>query len=82
MPIVIKEVMVKTTVERKTLQWSQPAEDALKALKQEILAELAEDVRVQHTRKYKKDRLTHYGRTEEIGNHSLCGQEILVGNGQ
>ncbi|MEL5895806.1 DUF5908 family protein [Bacteroides sp. GD17] len=56
MPIVIKEVMVKTTVERKTLQWSQPAEDALKALKQEILAELAEDVRVQHTRKYKKDR--------------------------
>lgn len=56
MPIVIKEVMVKTTVERKTLQWSQPSEDALRVLKQEILAELGDNTRVQHTRKNRKDR--------------------------
>lgn len=56
MPIVIKEVMVKTTVERKTLQWSQPSEDVLKVLKKEILAELGENIRVQPTRKNKKDR--------------------------
>lgn len=56
MPIVIKEVMVKTTVERKTLQWSQPSEEVLRALKKEILAELGENTRVQHPRKNKKDR--------------------------
>lgn len=56
MPIVIKEVIVKTTVERKAVQWSQPDVESMKALKQEILTELAEGIRVQHTRKNKKDR--------------------------
>ena len=56
MPIVIKEVMVKTTVERKTLQWLQSSEEILKVLKEEILAELGENNWVQHTRKNKKDR--------------------------
>lgn len=56
MPIVIKEVMVKTTVERKTLQWSQPSEEVLRVLKMEILAELGENNRIQYTRKNKKER--------------------------
>lgn len=48
--------MVKTTVERKALQWLQPSEEVLKVLKKQILAELGENNQVQHIRKNKKDR--------------------------
>lgn len=56
MPIVIKEVIVKTTVERKEPQWSQPAEEIVKVVKQEILAELAGKTLTQPVRKGQKDR--------------------------
>lgn len=41
MPIVIKEVIVRTTVEKKSPQWSEQSEDIAKAVKEEVLAELA-----------------------------------------
>lgn len=56
MAIVIKEVIVKTTVESKELQWSQPSEDIVKVVKQEVLAELAEHTSIQPVRKYRKNR--------------------------
>lgn len=56
MAIVIKEVIVKTTVEHKVSQWSQPSEEIVRKLKQEILAELAEYSRLQPTRKDRKNR--------------------------
>lgn len=57
MAIVIKEVIVKTTVERKVPQWSQPTEEIVRKLKQEILAELAEYSQMQPTmRKDRKNR--------------------------
>lgn len=56
MAIIIKEVIVKTTVEHKASQWSQPSEETVKKLKQEILAELAEYARMQPTRKERKNR--------------------------
>lgn len=51
MAIVIKEVIVKTIVERKVPQWSQPSEEIVRKLKQEILAELAEYSQMQPTNK-------------------------------
>ena len=56
MTIVIKEVIVKTTVERKETQWSQPTKDIVKVVKQEVLAELAEHIYPQPVRKRQKDR--------------------------
>lgn len=57
MAIVIKEVIVKTTVERKVPQWSQPTEEIVRKLKQEILAELTEYSQMQPTmRKDRKNR--------------------------
>lgn len=41
MPIVIKEVIVRTTVEKKSPQWSEQSEDIAKTVKEEVLAELA-----------------------------------------
>ncbi len=57
MTIVVKEVIVKTTVERRVPQWSQPSEEIVKVVKQEVLAELAEyTTKVQSIRKRQKDR--------------------------
>lgn len=54
MAIVIKEVIVKTTVEHKVPQWSQPTEEIVRKLKQEILTELAEYSQMQPA--MKRDR--------------------------
>lgn len=43
MPIVIKEIVVKTTVEKKTPQWSQLNEELLFQLKQMLLEKLETD---------------------------------------
>lgn len=56
MAIVIKEVIVKTTVERKETQWSQPSKDIVKVVKKEVLAELARYTDVQPMKKGRKDR--------------------------
>ena len=56
MAIVIKEVIVKTTVERKEPQWSQPTKDIVKQVKQEVLAEFAEHISSQPVRRRNKDR--------------------------
>lgn len=56
MAIVIKEVIVKTTVESKDPQWFQPSEDIVRVVKREVLAELAEHSPTQPVRKYRKDR--------------------------
>ncbi len=57
MTIVVKEVIVKTTVELREPQWSQPSEEIVKVVKQEVLAELAEyTTKVQSIRKRQKDR--------------------------
>lgn len=56
MAIVIKEIIVKTTVERKASQWLQPSEEAMKKLKQEILTELSENSWMQSTKRDRKNR--------------------------
>lgn len=56
MAIVIKEVIVKTTVERKETQWSQSSRDIVKEVKQEVLAELADHTYSQPVRRRQKDR--------------------------
>lgn len=56
MPIVIKEVIVKTTVESKTSQGWQPPQQMVEAMKREILSELTEESRTQRGRKERKDR--------------------------
>lgn len=57
MPIVIKEVIVRTTVEKKSPQWSEQSEDIAKTVKEEVLAELAvANVPENPVRKGQKDR--------------------------
>lgn len=56
MAIVIKEVIVKTTVERKEPQWSQMPEDLVRVVKREVLAELVENSCTQPVKKNRKDR--------------------------
>lgn len=56
MAIVIKEVIVKTTVERKETQWSQSPKDIVKVVKKEVLAALAEHAYIQPVRKQRKER--------------------------
>lgn len=56
MAIVIKEIVVKTTVERTIPQWSQPSDEIIRRLKREILAELAGKESKQSSREGKKNR--------------------------
>lgn len=56
MAIVIKEVIVKTTVERKDSQWSSIPEDLVRVVKREVLAELVENSRTQPVKRSRKDR--------------------------
>lgn len=56
MPIVIKEVIVKTTVERQAPQWPQLPERLAEEVKREVLAELEEEIRLQERRKNRKNR--------------------------
>lgn len=58
MPIVIKEVIVKTTVERTVPQYSQSIDSqVIDRVKQQVLAELSgTEPTLSKGRKYKKDR--------------------------
>lgn len=58
MPIVIKEVIVKTTVERAVPQYSQSIDvQVIERVKRQVLAELAgTEPASTNNRRYKKDR--------------------------
>lgn len=57
MPIVIKEVIVKTTVEKKTPQWSQTSEEQIiEAVKRQILEELSVNGQTSRLKRDKKNR--------------------------
>lgn len=56
MPIVIKEVIVKTTVEQQAPQWSQLPEQWAETVKREVLTELTEEMRWHRREKSRKNR--------------------------
>ena len=56
MPIVIKEIIVKTTVERSAPRDSASDERLVEEVKRKVLEELGEESRRQGTRKDRKDR--------------------------
>lgn len=56
MPIVIKEVIVKTVVEQRTAQGVQLSERLVEEVKREVLTELEEEVRLQRKEKSRKNR--------------------------
>ena len=55
MPIVIKEVVVKTTVEKRQIEWSQPTEEMMEYVKTRVLREL-QNRGVESKRRNRKDR--------------------------
>lgn len=56
MPIVIKEVIVKTTVERQAPQGSPLPERLVETVKREVLAQLADERRLQKRKEERKNR--------------------------
>jgi len=56
MPIVIKEVIVKATVERTIQQESLPAGQLLEEVKRKLLEELGGENYIRRNRKERKDR--------------------------
>lgn len=56
MPIVIKEVIVKTTVEQQAPQGLQLPERLVETVKREVLTELTEKLRLQRREKSRKNR--------------------------
>lgn len=56
MAIVIKEVIVKTTVERRETQWSPSTKEIAEAVKKEVLAALETSSEPRSVRKGRKDR--------------------------
>lgn len=56
MAIVIKEVIVKTTVERRETQWSPSSKEIVEVVKREVLAALDGVSEPRPVRKGRKDR--------------------------
>lgn len=57
MPIVIKEVIVKTTVEQQTPQWSRlPEEQIVKTVKRQVMEELMVNGQISILKRDRKNR--------------------------
>lgn len=57
MPIVIKEVIVKTTVEQQTPQWSQlSVEQIVKTVKRQVMEELTVSGQISLVKRDRKNR--------------------------